>query len=347
MARILILPSVADQARIRVGEKNPIPFPEDIKNTFPPLPKAFHQDFKARLAEAENRKVEREKKLKLAAQSAQIQKVSVSENQTSSSKPGKSRPAHIPSERKDAPPYKALSSILNLPRIFSTPHTADQISALWTTYHASRSDGTGRGYVCASIPLNLYEKMQKTGLQYPTFVVPIPRIQLEPTPGQSPEENLAHEFFFLQWDFHARPPVPSPSDDPFVVSMPASTSGTNPQSSTVLFTPLAEYKMRGSFATPYLVLTMYTDLAATHGVVLLRGEITPSTASVPGSDRYMLNQADTQLLTMALQKFYLWGEGQASGQLPSQEGERLVRNFHEKPQDFKWEDLLKFSNITL
>jgi ATP synthase F1 complex assembly factor 1 len=98
-------------------------------------------------------------------------------------------------KRKDAPPYKVsvyifptdvdymtdeeqeLSTILNLQRLLATPHTAGQISALWTAYHASRSGGTGRGFVCASIPLPIYEKMMKNGRCYPTFVVPVPRVQ--------------------------------------------------------------------------------------------------------------------------------------------------------------------------
>ena len=227
----------------------------------------------------------------------------------------------------------------------SNPHTADQISGLWTAYHASRSNGTGRGYLCATIPLNIYKKMEQNGRSYPSFVVPIPRIQ--PTqeldsPSNPVEENIAHEFYFLQWTFHASPPIPTPSDDPFVIP---TSSGSNPQSSIILFTPLQEYKLRNSFATPYLILTMYTDLAETHGIVLLRSEITPSTASGSGSgsaDRYMLSQADAQLLTMSLQKFYLWSENGSD-----LTGQTLLHTFHKNTQDFKWQELLKFSKRTI
>jgi ATP synthase F1 complex assembly factor 1 len=255
----------------------------------------------------------------------------------------------LPNNRKDAPPVKvclrwifsysslieydqALSSILNLPRIMSIPHSADQIAGLWTAYHASRSNGTGRGYLCASIPLDIYQKMEKNGHSYPSFVVPIPRIQ-RTDPSHQEVENVAHEFYFLQWTFYASPPIPSPSDDPFVTP---TSSGSNPQTSVILFTPLQEYKMRNSFATPYFILTMYTDLAETHGIVLLRGEITPSKAS--GS--YMLSQADAQILAMTLQKFYLWKEN-GSGL------ENLLRTFHKNPKDFKWQDLLEISKTII
>lgn len=104
--------------------------------------------------------------------------------------------------------------------------------------------------------------------------------------------------------------------------------------------PASRIQNTEQFATPYLILTMYTDLAETHGIVLLRGEITPSTAS--GSpDRYMLSQADAQLLAMTLQKFYLWSENGSD-----LTGEKLLHTFHQNPQDFKWQELLEFSNTT-
>ena len=119
---------------------------------------------------------------------------------------------------------------------------------------------------------------------------------------------------------------------------------SNPPMATVLFAPLQEYKVRQTFATPYLVLTMYTDLAASHGVVLLRGEITPSTST----DRYMMSQEDAQLLTIVLQRFYLWNdEGLNEGQEFGTEGKKLLIAFHERPDDFEWQNLLKFSNPTL
>ncbi|KAF8061022.1 ATP11 protein-domain-containing protein [Lyophyllum atratum] len=255
------------------------------------------------------------------------------------------RPPSTSCARKDSSPVKPLSSILNLPKIMETPHTPAQIGALWTAYHASRSGGTGRGYVCASIPLDLYNRMAGIGERYPSFIVPVPRVRSATETKAEGEEDTAYEFYFLQWDFHDVPAVPTVTEDIFAAKLPTSFSaGVNPKTSTVLFTPLQEYKMRAAFATPYIVLTHYTDLAHSHGVVLLRGEITPATASSGGSGdaRYMMSQEDAQLLAMTAQKFYLWdGDGQAS------EGGRLLRCFHETPEDFKWEELLKQAKWTI
>jgi ATP synthase F1 complex assembly factor 1 len=158
----------------------------------------------------------------------------------------------------------------------------------------------------------------------------------------------------MQWAFHDSPPVPSPANDDDIDSLLSGSlhrshaeqgSHSNPRTSTVLFTPLREYKLRGTFATPYLVLTHYTDLAQTHGVVLLRGEITPySAASAAGAaiqgveGQNLLTQHDAQRLAMALQRFYLWDQGKG-------DAERLLRLFHETPEQFEWTELLKYAEV--
>ncbi|KAJ6501610.1 ATP11-domain-containing protein [Mycena vitilis] len=244
--------------------------------------------------------------------------------------------------RKDSSPVKPLSSILNIPRILATPHTPEQISALWTVYHASRSNGTGRGYLCAAIPFELYTKMASTAAKYPLFVVPVRR---DKDPAALPvlgEADAAHEFYFLQWSFHEAPPIPSANDDLFAppTAVNSSSSEANPQTSTVMFTPLQEYKLRESFATPYLVLTNYTDLAQSHGIVLLRGDITPSAAagSAGVDGRYLLRQEDAHRLSMSVQNFYLWD---ATAGDESLERQKMVKAFHENQDAFSWEELLK------
>lgn len=183
--------------------------------------------------------------------------------------------------------------------------------------------------------------MAAVAKQYPTFVIPLPRPRNDRTePLKEGESDTAYEFYFLQWDFHGAPPKPTTTEDLFnpPAPKPASDAAQDLENSTILFTPLQEYKLRASFATPYLVLTHYCDLASSHETVLMRGEITPSSANAPESDsRYMLSQDDAQLLAIAVQKFYLWGQG---GIDQGKEGERLLRAFHEKPEEFDWRDLL-------
>jgi ATP synthase mitochondrial F1 complex assembly factor 1 len=112
---------------------------------------------------------------------------------------------------------------------------------------------------------------------------------------------------------------------------------TNPRLATVIFTPLLEYKLRQTFATPYLVLTFYSDLASSHGLVLMRGEITPSAAKESATGHYLLSQHDAQLLAHGLQRFYLRGS--------NEEREKLLSDFHERPDTFKWEELLKHGDF--
>ncbi|KAJ4482515.1 ATP11 protein-domain-containing protein [Lentinula aciculospora] len=246
----------------------------------------------------------------------------------------------VDTPRKDSSPIKPLGSILNLPRIVSV--NASQISALWTAYHASRSEGTGRGYLCATIPVESYEKMAAVASKYSSFVLPVPRPN--PEAGNSETTETPYEFHFMQWGFHEPPRIPSATEpDPFIPSThtPQAADGTsNLPTSTILFTPLQEYKMRNSFATPYFVLTHYTDLARTHGIVLLRGEITPGS----GNDgRYLLSQEDAQILSVNVQKFYLWSDNKSPEQKNESTGESILRTFHEKPSEFDWEEMLKYS----
>ncbi|KAJ4489954.1 hypothetical protein J3R30DRAFT_3417782 [Lentinula aciculospora] len=77
---------------------------------------------------------------------------------------------------------------------------------------------------------------------------------------------------------HEPPLIPPAAEpDPFVPSTHTSQAadGTSNFPTPSLSFTLQEYKMRNSFATPYLVLTHYTDFTRTHGIVLLKGEITP------------------------------------------------------------------------
>ncbi len=173
--------------------------------------------------------------------------------------------------------------------------------------------------------------------KYPAFIVPVPRENPQVEEGL---KEPAYEFYLMEWGFHGPPPEPASTGDLF---SPAKAS-SNPQTSTVLFAPLQEYKHRQSFATPYLVLTHYTDLVRSHGLVLLRGEITPSGASTgvgasKDGVRYMLSQQDAQLLAVHVQRFYLQNEG-------SEERATLLKTFHETPGQFKWEELLKHTDFS-
>jgi len=229
---------------------------------------------------------------------------------------------------KDSSPVKPLSSIMNIPRLLSTPHTAIEISALWTGYHTSHPGATR--YISASVPPEMYKKMTCVGRKYPIFVVPVSKVKSSGS-ERGVDSTSAYEFHILQWDFHGAPPAPSTIGDSFSPNI----DSDGLQISTIMFTPLQEYKMRASFATPHLVLTFYTDLVDSHATVLMRGEITPAGAN----GRHLLSQHDAQLLAIQVQKFYLWGE---SNEGKGKDGKGLLQAFHENPEEFKWEELLKY-----
>ncbi|OCH94152.1 ATP11-domain-containing protein [Obba rivulosa] len=241
-----------------------------------------------------------------------------------------SQASGAPFERRDSSPVKPLSSILNIDKLLSTSPAPEQVAALWNAYHGSRSGGTGRGFLSAALPVATYENMVNVARRYPRFVVPLPRQNIE----AEWESKQAYEFYYMEWAFHGAPQLPKSSTD--ILSTPKQSS--NPHTSTILFTPLQEYKLRQSFATPYFVMTHYPDLVHSHGIVLLRGEITPSSAA-QGDGRYMLSQEDAHRLAVSVQAFYLWNDKD------TQDTMALLQKFHENPEEFNWEDLLKTMKV--
>ncbi|PWW75205.1 ATP11-domain-containing protein [Tuber magnatum] len=121
--------------------------------------------------------------------------------------------------------------------------------------------------LCAVIPKDTYARLEKSACQYPMFVLPLPR------------DNGA-EMHFLQWTF------------------------PTPRTSTVIFTSLAEYKLRGEFAVPHTTLSHHLELAEDKGIVLAQGAVTPDRG---------VTADDARWLVMALQKFYGALESEESG----------------------------------
>ncbi|CAD6934916.1 unnamed protein product [Tilletia controversa] len=223
------------------------------------------------------------------------------------------RPSHDPSG-----PVKPLSAIMDLDKLFAPPSDGSpspsgpadsaDVAKLWTTYH------TLKNKLSAVIPSDTYSRMQSLSQKYPRFVIPLIR--------DDALEQGGHEIFYLEW---AALPVPTPHHL-------APTSSPLPRPTTILFTSLAEYKLRQEFARPAFVLTHYTDLATSHGVVLMRGEV-----SEESSGAKMLSDAEAQRLCVTLQRFYLPMPESAEGT----ERSELVRVFHEEPGTFDVQRLIK------
>lgn len=118
--------------------------------------------------------------------------------------------------------------------------------------------------LCAVMPSATYTRMATAAKKFPMFVLPLPR------DGQGVEMHL------LQWTF--------PTE----------------LSSTVIFTSLEDYKLRGEFAQPHTTLTHHLELADEKELVLAQGQVLPERG---------VTVAQAQFLVIALQKFYGAFEG--------------------------------------
>ncbi len=146
-----------------------------------------------------------------------------------------------------------------------------------------------RNSLCAVIPTDTYARMADAARRHPQFVLPLPR------------DGQGAEIHFLQWTF------PTPTE------------------STVLFTHLAEYKLRGEFSQPHTTVTHHLELAGPKGLVLLQGGV---------MDGRGVSVDEARWLLMCLQKFY----GVTDDAGPRR---RLLEQFSQGDGGFRVEDLLE------
>ena len=143
--------------------------------------------------------------------------------------------------------------------------------------------------LCAMVNADVFKQIAETARKHPQFILPLPR------------EGQGAEIHFLQWTF------------------PSETTAT------VLFTNLAEYKLRGAFAQPHTTVTHHLDLSEPKGVVLLEGNVLPNRGVTVDEGKFLL---------MTLQKFY----GQTAEKTPRR---KLMEQFSEGDSSFKVEELLE------
>ena len=142
--------------------------------------------------------------------------------------------------------------------------------------------------LCAVIPKSTYNRIESTARQHPQFILPLPR------------EGQGAEIHFLQWTF------------------------PTPTTTTVLFTHLAEFKLRGEYAQPHTTVTHHLDLADPKGLILLQGSIVDGRGITVEEGKWLL---------MCLQKFY-GGEEKVGRR-------KLLEQFSHGDGNFKVEKLLE------
>jgi len=164
-----------------------------------------------------------------------------------------------------------------------------ELIAIWRLRHAHDPQT-----LCAAIPAATYAVMEASARSAPQFVLPVPH----------PEQGA--EIHFLQWTFDA-------------------ASNT----STVLFTQLAEYKARGEFAQPHTTITHHKDLLDERGLVLMQGQVVENRGA---------KVEDARFLVLCLQKFY--GAWEEAGQ-PRAERKQLLDWFANGDPNFTIDKLLE------
>jgi ATP synthase F1 complex assembly factor 1 len=203
---------------------------------------------------------------------------------STSSSPWPSPPPPPKPRDPNAPPpgVKTLDSFLDVAKIRTLPEK--EIQALWRLRHASNPQS-----LHFSVPANTFTSLLQTAKQHPAFVLPVPReIPVEQQEGEQAtgQTQQAAELHYLQF---AHP---------------------HTDTTTLLFTSLAEFKLRGEFASPHTTITFHQELANSHNLVLGQGLVIENRGVTVDEARWLL---------MCMQKFYVQSEeGKGRGELLNQ-----------------------------
>ena len=150
--------------------------------------------------------------------------------------------------------------------------------------------------LCAVMQTDTFKRIAETARKHPQFILPIPR------------EEQGAEIHFLQWTF------PSPT------------------TVTVLFTHLAEFKLRGEFAQPHTTVTHHLDLADRNGLVMLEGRVMENRGISVDEGKWLL---------MCLQKFYGFEPHSETAKQNAERRKKLMEQFSGGDESFKVEELLE------
>lgn len=150
--------------------------------------------------------------------------------------------------------------------------------------------------LCAVMQTETFKRIVETARKHPQFILPLPR------------EGQGAEIHFLQWTF------------------PSETTAT------VLFTHLAEFKLRGEFAQPHTTVTHHLDLADEKGLVMLEGRVMENRG---------ISVEEGKWLLMCLQKFYGFEAHTETAKQNADKRKKLMEQFSGGDESFKVEELLE------
>lgn len=182
--------------------------------------------------------------------------------QPSSPRPGAGSPTAPP------PGVQTLNSFLAVDKI--QDKTREEIEALWRMRHANNPQG-----IHFAVPASTFANLVRSAKQHPSFVLPMPR-EMPADPDAAPDAQgqtqQAVELHYLQF---AHP---------------------HAHTTTLMFTTLAEFKLRGEFASPHTTVTFHQELADSHNLVLGQGLVV---------EKRGVSLDDARWLIMCMQKFYV------------------------------------------
>ncbi|KAF2015923.1 ATP11-domain-containing protein [Aaosphaeria arxii CBS 175.79] len=179
-----------------------------------------------------------------------------------------------------APPpgVKTLNSFLDIDKVSTLPEK--EIQALWRLRHANNEQS-----IHFDLPASTFQTLLTTAKKHPSFVLPLPR-QVPTDDAAAADQGAtsqAAELHYLQFTH--------PHKD----------------TTTLLFTSLAEFKLRGEFASPHTTITFHSELANSHQLVLGQGLVVEGRGVTVDEARWLI---------MCMQKFYVVNEeGRNRGEL--------------------------------
>lgn len=217
-------------------------------------------------------------------------------------------PQANPSTANLPPGVKTLSSYLDVDKAAHLPQR--ELEALWRLRFAQNPQS-----LCAAVPAHTWQTIARSARRHPQFILPgLPREAKDGEQPQAAGDYTGAPIHFVQWTF------------------------TSAHTVTVLFTHLAEFKLRGEHAQPHTTLTHHLEFRDDKGLVLCQGSVVPDRGVSVEEGRWLVLQ---------LQKFYNIGdeaeanESSQVGKELKQNRRRLVEMFSAGDQSFKVEELFE------
>lgn len=143
-----------------------------------------------------------------------------------------------------------------------------------------------------TIPAETYAHIALNAQKHPQFILPLPR------------KGQGAEIHFLQWTF------------------------PHPDTVNILFTHLAEYKLRGEYASPHTTVSLHLEMVKDKGMVLGQGIVV---------EKRGITVDEAKWLMICLQKFY-GAKGTLGGKDKPKE---LLEMFSSGDERFNVEELLE------